>query len=158
MFEYASRLYIVPFYRCAAHCVAILSRFMNMRFVLESINSQSQRVDCLCMQWVFLWCAVDDRYEPCCGRVYDRISNSVVLKMVLACQVLVYYRIKCSIKELCLSFVGQGDLLWQAAQILGGRPSLPKYVCVKNTACYKKKQTISADTTSFIVISDSPQK
>ena len=31
-----------------AHCVAILSRFMNMRILLESINGKSQRADCLC--------------------------------------------------------------------------------------------------------------
>ena len=32
----------------AAHCVAILSQFVNVRIVLESINGQSQRADCAC--------------------------------------------------------------------------------------------------------------
>ena len=79
---------------------------MNVRIVLESINSQSQRADCLCTEhacsgyfhssgdgdgvrgvcaWLVDALGIRTMW-PC---VFDRISDAVVLKSVLACQVLV---------------------------------------------------------------------
>ena len=75
MFEYASRLYIVPF--CT--CVAILSQVVNVRIVLA--NHSVQTVHALYIQWVFpssTVCVVcvhgwlmhsAYKYKPC-GRVY----------------------------------------------------------------------------------------
>ena len=94
----------------AAHCLSILSQFVNVRIMLESINGQSQRADCVCTVHAMgisvlaatsmgvQWCVCMDalgirtmwsRVHRVLTFVYNRISDAVNLKSVLACQELV---------------------------------------------------------------------